>query len=93
MAYGARRFAALDRAARIVYALGRACRLFVDLATRQASWSPGDVYAAAATARFLAAHQLIDRAEAQIGGDPDTELIQIRQPLWFGGSTIHEETD
>lgn len=93
MAYGARRFTILDHAVRLADTLARVARHFINLATRQASWSPTDLYAAAATARFMAAHHLIDRAEQQVGSDPDTDLIQIRQPIWFGATTIHEETD
>lgn len=93
MAYGSRRFTVLDHTVRLAGTLARAARIFINVATRQASWSLTDLYAAAATARFLAAHSLIDRAEQQLGDDPDneTELIQIRQPLWFGGTTIVED--
>jgi len=91
MAYGSRRFTVLDHAVRLAGMLARASRIFINLATRQASWSPTNVYAAAATARFLAAHELIDRAEAQVAEHPDTDLVQVRQPLWFGSTTLHEE--
>jgi hypothetical protein len=91
MAYGARRFAVLDFAARLTDGLGRAARIFVTLATRQASWAPTDLYAAAATARFVAAHNLIDRAEGLVDDDPDVDLVQVRTPLWFGSTTLHEE--
>ncbi|KOG33304.1 hypothetical protein [Streptomyces resistomycificus] len=93
MAHGSRRFTVLDHAARLADTLAHAARIFITLATRQASWSLTDLYAAAAAARFTAAHHLIERAETQLGNDPEADLIQIRQPLWFGATTIHEETD
>lgn len=89
--YGSRRATLIDRAAGFTQRLACAGRLFVRLATRQARWSVTDLYAAAATARFMAAHQLIDRAEAQVGDHPDTDLDQVRLPLWFGSTTLHEE--
>jgi hypothetical protein len=91
MAYGSRRFTVIDRAARLADTLVRAARIFINLATRQASWGATDLYAAAATARFLAAHSLIERAEAQVGDDPDVDLIQVQTPLWFSSTTLHEE--
>ncbi|MEU9797199.1 hypothetical protein AB0E27_42835 [Streptomyces sparsogenes] len=89
--YGQTRISLVDRAVSATGRVARVARLFVHLATR-ARWRPTDLYAAAATARFMAAHQLIDQAERQVGDDPDVDLDQIRQPLWFGGTTIHEET-
>ncbi|MFJ2477749.1 hypothetical protein ACIOWI_33050 [Streptomyces sp. NPDC087659] len=90
MAYGQFRMVLLDRAAAAAGRLAGVAQLAVRLASRT-RLTPTDVYAAVATARFMAAHELIDRAAAEAAG-PETELIQIRQPLWFGGTTIHEET-
>ncbi|GAA4824135.1 hypothetical protein [Streptomyces ziwulingensis] len=91
--YGSRRMTIVQRAVEAVEVSAHIARTALSLITRQASWSLTDLYTAAATARFLAAHSLIDRAEEQAGDDPDTDLIQIRQPIWFGGTTIHEESD
>jgi hypothetical protein len=90
--YGQMRIALLDRAVAAAERLARYGRLAVRLAART-RWRPTDVYAAVATARFMAAHELIDRAAAEAADDtdPDLDLVQIRQPLWFGASTIHEE--
>ncbi|MEU4352817.1 hypothetical protein [Streptomyces sp. NPDC023838] len=94
MAYGQFRIALVDRAFAAAERLSRVARLAVRLASRT-RLGPGDVYAALATAKFMAAHELIERAadQAAASGDPDTELIQIRTPLWFGAMTIHEETE
>jgi len=88
--YGSVRTSLLDRAAHTARRLAGTARLFVVLATEHRSWGLTDLYAAAMTARFIAAHRLIDQAEAACTDD-DTDLIQIRQPLWFGGTTITED--
>jgi hypothetical protein len=88
--YGSRRTTLIARVARFTEGIAQAGRLFVRLATRQTRWGLTDLYAAAATARFLAAHELITRAEAQTVGD-DVVLDQVRTPLWFGSTTLHEE--
>lgn len=89
--YGSRRFTLLEAAATVGERIARVARLFIQLATSRSSWGLTDLYAAAATARFMAAHELIDRAEDQVGDDPDIELDQVRLPLWFGATTLHEE--
>ncbi|MFJ2203310.1 hypothetical protein [Streptomyces violaceusniger] len=92
--YGQLRIALLDRAVAAVGRAARVGRIALHLASRT-RLGPADVYAAVATARFMAAHELIERAEDQAAraNDPDVELIQVRQPVWFGGATIHEEND
>lgn len=94
MAYGQMRVLLVDRAVSAVARAARFGRLAVRLATTS-RLRPTDLYAAVATARFMAAHELIEQAadSAEESGDPEFELIQIRQPLWFGGTTIFEETD
>lgn len=89
--YGSRRMTLIGQAAVAVERVARAARLFFNIATRQASWGATDLYAAACTARFMAAHDLIDRAEGLIDDDPDTDLVQVRTPLWFGSTNLHEE--
>ncbi|MFB7032111.1 MULTISPECIES: hypothetical protein [unclassified Streptomyces] len=93
MAYGQFRVLLVDRAAGAVTALARVARLAVRLATRT-SMGPSDLYAAVATARFMAAHELIEQAAdaAEQTGDPEAEITDIRTPIWFGAMTIHEET-
>lgn len=88
--YGARRTTLIDRVVRLTEGIARTGRLFARLAAGQTDWSLTGLYAAAMTARFMAAHQLIDRAEDQ-ADDPDVDLVQVRQPLWFGSTTLHEE--
>ncbi|MEU3282109.1 hypothetical protein [Streptomyces antibioticus] len=89
VAYGQTRIALLDRAVAAVDRCARVARLAVQLATRT-RLAPTDLYAALATAKFMAAHELIDQAADEVADD-ETELIQIRQPLWFGGTTIVED--
>ncbi|MEG8275752.1 hypothetical protein [Streptomyces sp. AHA2] len=89
--YGSRRTALIDRVVRFTEGIARTGRLFARLATSQARLGLTDLYAAACTARFMAAHELIDRAENQVGDDPDADLVQVRTPLWFGSTTLHEE--
>jgi hypothetical protein len=89
--YGARRTTLIAQVARFTASVARAGRLFAQLATSRSSWGLTDLYAAACTARFMAAHELIDRAEDQVDDDPDVDLVQVRTPLWFGSTTLHEE--
>ena len=89
--YGARRSTLIDRLVRFTEGIARTGRLFARLTAGRTDWSPTGLYAAAATARFMAAHELIARAEAQVGDDPDADLAQVRTPLWFGSTTLHEE--
>lgn len=91
--YGQTRIALLDRAVAAADRLARVARLAVQLAVQLATrtrLAPTDLYAALATAKFMAAHELIDQAADEVADD-ETELIQIRQPLWFGGTTIVED--
>lgn len=88
--YGSRRTTLIDRIARFTEGVARTGRLFVRLAAGRSHWGLTDLYAAAATAKFLAAHELINRAEVQAVGD-DVVLDQVRTPLWFGSTTLHEE--
>ncbi|WP_309097536.1 hypothetical protein [Streptomyces sp.] len=89
--YGQTRISLLDRAAAALERGAQIARLALRLATRT-RLGPTDLYAAVATARFLAAHELIERAEAACDpDDPDLDLVQVRQPLWFGGATIVED--
>ncbi|MEV6426034.1 hypothetical protein [Streptomyces sp. NPDC051662] len=90
MAYGQMRVLVVDRAVSAVAHAARVGRLAVRLAT-QTRMGPSDLYAAVATARFMAAHELIERAETACADGDEIELIQIRQPLWFGGATIVED--
>ena len=89
--YGARRTTLIARVVRFTEGIARTGRLFARIAAGRTDWSPTGLYAAAYTARFMAAHELIDRAEAQVAEFPDTDLAQVRQPLWFGSTTLHEE--
>jgi hypothetical protein len=89
--YGSRRFTVIEAVATVAQHVARAGRLFLNLATSHASWSLTNLYAAAATARFMTAHELIDQAEDLVGDDPDTDLVQVNQPAWFGFTTLHEE--
>lgn len=90
--YGQTRIALLDRAAAAIERGARVARLALRLATKT-RLGPSDLYAALATAKFMAAHELIDQAAVQVGDDPETDLIEIRQPVWFGAATIHEESN
>ncbi|MFJ3099606.1 hypothetical protein [Streptomyces hydrogenans] len=90
--YGQTRILLADRAAAAVARLARVAGLALRLATRT-RMSPGDVYAAVATARFMAAHEVIERAAdaVEASGDPDIELDHISTPVWFGRMTLHDE--
>ncbi|MDT0418859.1 hypothetical protein RM574_25595 [Streptomyces sp. DSM 41982] len=92
MAYGQVRVALVDRVVHAAARAARAGRLAVRLLSRT-RLGPSDLYAALATARFMAAHELVERAGAQAAatGDPEVEITQIRQPLWFGGTEIWED--
>ncbi|MEV7595591.1 hypothetical protein AB0O42_35535 [Streptomyces sp. NPDC089922] len=87
--YGQTRIALLERGVAAVGRLARVGRVALRLVTAT-RMGPTDIYAAVATARFLAAHELIERAEASCD-HPEAEITQIRLPLWFGSTTIHEE--
>ncbi|MFF0561517.1 hypothetical protein [Streptomyces sp. NPDC004266] len=91
--YGQIRVLLVDRAVAAVATAARVARLAVRLATRT-SMGPVDLYAALATAKYMAAHELIEQAADAVeeSGDPDIEVTDIRTPIWFGKITIHEET-
>ncbi|MEU5902674.1 hypothetical protein [Streptomyces venezuelae] len=90
--FGQARIALADHAVAAVARAARIGRIAVRLFTRT-RLTPADAYAALATARFMAAHDLIERAEAacDLDNDDDLDLVQVRQPLWFGGTTIVED--
>ncbi|EST17897.1 hypothetical protein [Streptomyces niveus] len=90
--YGSARIELVDRAVYAAGRLARVARLALRLATRT-RLTPTDLYAAVATAKFMAAHELVDQAadEIEASADPDVDLTQIRQPSWFGSTTIFEE--
>lgn len=90
--YGQTRITLLDRLAAALERGAQVARLALRLATRT-RLGPSDLYAALATAKFMAAHELIEQAADEVADDtdPDLDLIQIRQPLWFGGTTIVED--
>ncbi|MFH9959732.1 hypothetical protein ACH4OX_36765 [Streptomyces roseolus] len=92
--HGQTRILLVDRAVAVVATAARAARLAVRLVTRT-RLSPGDVYAAVATAKFLAAHELIERAAdaVEATGDPEVEVVHLSTPLWFGLITLHDESD
>lgn len=90
VAYGQMRITLLDRAAAAIEHGARIARMALHLATRT-RLAPTDLYAALATAKFMAAHELIDQAADEAADDPDLDLIEVRQPLWFGGTTIVED--
>lgn len=90
--YGQMRISLLDRVLSATERLARVGRLALGLAAGT-RWTPTDLFAALATARFMAAHQLIDQTSdaVEAADDDEFDVIQIRQPLWFGGQSIHEE--
>ncbi|MFH9959715.1 hypothetical protein ACH4OX_36680 [Streptomyces roseolus] len=92
--HGQTRMLLADRAVAAVARLARVAGLAVRLVTRT-RLSPGDVYAAVATAKFMAAHELIERAAdaVEATGDPEVEVTHISTPLWFGLITLHDESD
>ncbi|MFI7329648.1 hypothetical protein ACIBQ3_34045 [Streptomyces rubiginosohelvolus] len=91
MAYGQMRMLLADRIAGAVARAARVAGLAVRLATTT-RMGPSDLYAAVATARFMAAHELIERtADAVQDDDPEVDVVHLSQPLWFGGTTIFEE--
>ncbi|MFD3820285.1 hypothetical protein ACFWRZ_34940 [Streptomyces rubiginosohelvolus] len=90
MAYGQMRMLLVDR---VVDAVARAARV-AGLAARLATTTrmrPSDVYAAVATARFMAAHELIERTADAVQDDDEVDVVHLSQPLWFGCNTIFEE--
>ncbi|MEU0705387.1 hypothetical protein ABZ513_31875 [Streptomyces bacillaris] len=92
MAYGQMRVLLVDRVAGAVARLARVAGLAVELATAT-RMGPSDLYAAVATARFMAAHELIERTAEMVqdDDDPEVDVVHLSQPLWFGGTTIFEE--
>ncbi|MFI5621555.1 hypothetical protein [Streptomyces sp. NPDC051567] len=94
MAYGQVRIALVDRVVDAGSRLARAGRVAVRLLT-VTRMRPTDIYAALATARFLAAHELIGAAAdaVEASGDPDIELIDLRTPMWFGAITLHNDEE
>ncbi|MFE7412908.1 hypothetical protein [Streptomyces laurentii] len=92
--YGQMRVLLADRATAAVSRAARVARLAVRVVTRP-GLGPADVYAALATARFMAAHELVERAAdaVEASGDPEIEITDLRTPIWFGGITIHEENE
>ncbi|MFJ8195214.1 hypothetical protein ACIQ8D_36595 [Streptomyces sp. NPDC096094] len=90
--YGQTRIALMDRVAAALERGARVARIALRLATKT-RLGPTDLYAAVATARFLAAHELLDQAADAVADDPDPDLdlIEVRQPIWFGGTTIVED--
>ncbi|WP_031058637.1 hypothetical protein [Streptomyces sp. NRRL F-5702] len=89
--YGQMRVLLVDRLAGAVARAARVAGLAVELATAT-RMGPSDLYAALATARFMAAHELIERtADAVQDEDPEVEITHLSQPMWFGGFTIFEE--
>lgn len=89
--YGSRRITLIDQVARAADRVARAGRLIVRLVTAQQKWGVTDLYAAACTARFMAAHELIERA-ADLDDGEDTTLVAARTAPWFGADYIYEET-
>ncbi|MFF9922758.1 hypothetical protein [Streptomyces globisporus] len=90
MAYGQMRMLLADRIAGAVARAARVAGLAVRLATTT-RMRPSDVYAAVATARFMAAHELIERTADAVQDDDEVDVVHLSQPLWFGGTTIFEE--
>lgn len=90
--YGQMRITLLDRAVGALERGARIARMALRLATRT-RLAPTDLYAALATAKFMAAHELIEQAADAVADDPDPDLdlVQVRQPIWFGGTTILED--
>ncbi|MFD7720740.1 hypothetical protein [Streptomyces sp. NPDC059814] len=88
--YGQMRVLLVDRIAGAVTRAARVAGLAVRLATAT-RMGPTDVYAAVATARFMAAHELIEKAANAVQDDPEADVVHLSQPLWFGGTTIFEE--
>ncbi|MFI9194222.1 hypothetical protein ACIG0A_33590 [Streptomyces californicus] len=91
MAYGQMRMLLVDRIAGAVARAARVAGHAVRLATAT-RMGPSDLYAAVMTARFVAAHELIERtADAVQDEDPEVDVVHLSQPMWFGGFTIFEE--
>ncbi|MFF7366036.1 hypothetical protein [Streptomyces sp. NPDC008125] len=92
MAYGQTRVLLVDRIAGAVARTVRVAGLAVRLATAT-RMGPSDLYAALATARFVAAHELIERAAAAVQDDDEVDVVHLSQPLWFGGTTLVEDDE
>ncbi|MFD4291553.1 hypothetical protein ACFWRD_33770 [Streptomyces sindenensis] len=90
MAYGQMRMLLADRITGAVARAARVAGLAVRLATTT-RMGPSDLYAAVATARFMAAHELIERTADAVQDDDEVDVVHLSQPLWFGGDTIFEE--
>lgn len=90
MAYGQMRVLLVDRIAGAVTRAARVAGLAVRLATTT-RMGPTDLYAAVATARFMAAHELIEKTADAVQDDDEVDVVHLSQPLWFGGTTIFEE--
>ncbi|MFJ6239523.1 hypothetical protein ACIQH0_36185 [Streptomyces griseus] len=88
--YGQMRVLLVDRLAGAVARAARVASLAVELATAT-RMGPADLYAALMTARFMAAHELIERTADAVQDDDEVDVVHLSQPLWFGGSTIFEE--
>lgn len=88
--YGSRRITLIDQVARAADRIARAGRLVVRLVTAQPGWGVTDLYAAACTARFMAAHELLEQA-ADLAGDEDSTLVAARTWPWFGADYVYEE--
>ena len=90
MAYGQMRVLLVDRIAGAVASAARVAGLAVRLATTT-RMTPTDVYAAVATARFMAAHELIEKTATAVQDDDEVDVVHLSQPAWFGRTTIFEE--
>ncbi|WP_326683044.1 hypothetical protein [Streptomyces sp. NBC_01237] len=90
MAHGQMRVLLVDRLAGAVTRVARVAGLAVRLATAT-RMGPTDLYAALATARFMAAHELIERTADAVQDDDEVDVVHLSQPLWFGGTTLFEE--
>ncbi|RPK77827.1 hypothetical protein [Streptomyces sp. ADI98-10] len=88
--YGQMRVLLVDRIAGAVARLARVAGLAVELATAT-RMGPTDLYAAVATARFMAAHELIERTADAVQDDDEVDVVHLSQPAWFGRTTIFEE--
>ncbi|GGZ29792.1 hypothetical protein [Streptomyces nitrosporeus] len=88
--YGQVRVLLVDRLAGAVARMARVAGLAVRLATAT-RMGPSDLYAAVATAKFMAAHELIERTATEVQDDDEVDVVHLSQPLWFGGTTLFEE--
>lgn len=86
-------FARISLAGRAVAAVTRLARATTAVAHAVAalpSWRPTDLYAAAVTYRFTAAHDLLDQAADAADQDDDTTLVAARTWPWFGADFVYE---